>query len=848
MGDNMTETSGEGGEGVNGRVGSSKDTSLSVIGPKEAVPSDVPDHVAPRDSPPPADRGRLSQERLFEELSELRDQTNRFLKERQERDEEFGRHRAMFKDMFMQKEGQIKQAQDELASRERDYQRLQEDFSAVQQELAELKSVAMIAESANKDEIDAVKERYTQEIASMEHAMRSTIEEAEQGAERRFQADRQELMTINSRLKADNDELRRRLNSATSSPTRNVGPGSPVSVSKSASVHEGLMNEDMRRAKDGAHVLRAIVVPLEEEIASLKSKLQEATEKLDHYEQERLKLNLTSSESLDSLAKKFGSKEFDLSTASKSDIEQYLSVLQTQKIVLQDDSVNCRRELNVAKKQLDQEREVSDYLRKCLNGTINPSMDSPFRSMMQHRSEDSLDLMRSETVSLRSADGNDSPTNNNQHLLDLSLPSDYESSTQSNYDDSTSINNSTSDSRTMEGKGDTGCVMCANYELQLQAAQKAENKLRKDLLAAEKAAERLTEDLKQEQQFRNDLDNRITKSVAENQAEISELYKRLTESEGALHSMRENNERLRNVFETNLRDVMIERERAAEELAYLGEENDRLMDRHTHHAQQMQEEAISLPTDMDELHHLLLQYREEVIRTRVGREHLEESLQSEIRFLKDQSVSEEEEKKGIIEMLSRDNDVLRERLSIVESEKSELERRSRSANEQTETDHATSASRQTELEDLSKLLEILKAEKVKVDSDLRHSRSRAQALQVELDNSEAVQRDFVKLSQSLQVELEKIRQSENEVRWQFDEDVEDCTACKQPFQLPGPKKKLRSLKIHCRHCGKIFCHDCLSKEALSGPNRRPAKVCEVCHTILNRDTAPYFSRVAPSSQ
>ena len=100
---------------------------------------------------------------------------------------------------------------------------------------------------------------------------------------------------------------------------------------------------------------------------------------------------------------------------------------------------------------------------------------------------------------------------------------------------------------------------------------------------------------------------------------------------------------------------MMERERAAEELVYLGEENERLMDRHTHHAQLMQEEAISLPTDMDELHHILLQYREEVIRTRVGREHLEESLQSEIRFLKDQSVSEQEEKKGIIEMLSRDN-------------------------------------------------------------------------------------------------------------------------------------------------------------------------------------------------
>ena len=97
------------------------------------------------------------------------------------------------------------------------------------------------------------------------------------------------------------------------------------------------------------------------------------------------------------------------------------------------------------------------------------------------------------------------------------------------------------------------------------------------------------------------------------------------------------------------------------------------------------------------------------------------------------------------------SDVLKERLSIAESEKSEMERHTRSANEQTVTDHPTSTSRQAELEDLSKIVEILRVEKTKADNDLRHSRSRAQALQVELDNSEAVQRDFVKLSQSLQV-------------------------------------------------------------------------------------------------
>ncbi|RCN49492.1 hypothetical protein ANCCAN_04433 [Ancylostoma caninum] len=56
-------------------------------------------------------------------------------------------------------------------------------------------------------------------------------------------------------------------------------------------------------------------------------------------------------------------------------------------------------------------------------------------------------------------------------------------------------------------------------------------------------------------------------------------------------------------------------------------------------------------------------------------------------------------------------------------------------------------------------------------------KARCASLQSELDTSEAVQKDFVQLSQSLQIQLEKIRQSEQEVRWQWEEDVENCSGC-----------------------------------------------------------------------
>lgn len=64
---------------------------------------------------------------------------------------------------------------------------------------------------------------------------------------------------------------------------------------------------------------------------------------------------------------------------------------------------------------------------------------------------------------------------------------------------------------------------------------------------------------------------------------------------------------------------------------------------------------------------------------------------------------------------------------------------------------------------LEKELENTNMQRAKADAQTTEMKSRMSNLQQELDNSVAVQTDFVRLSQSLQMELEKIRQSENEV-------------------------------------------------------------------------------------
>ena len=61
---------------------------------------------------------------------------------------------------------------------------------------------------------------------------------------------------------------------------------------------------------------------------------------------------------------------------------------------------------------------------------------------------------------------------------------------------------------------------------------------------------------------------------------------------------------------------------------------------------------------------LLLKYREEIIQAKVAKEHTEETLKSQIMFLKDQVVSEQQEKSTMEETLTQEINSLQERLGL----------------------------------------------------------------------------------------------------------------------------------------------------------------------------------------
>lgn len=109
--------------------------------------------------------------------------------------------------------------------------------------------------------------------------------------------------------------------------------------------------------------------------------------------------------------------------------------------------------------------------------------------------------------------------------------------------------------------------------------------------------------------------------------------------------------------------------------------------------------------------------------------------------------------------------------------------------------------------------------------------------------------DFVKLSQSLQIQLEKIRQAEQEVRWQWEDEHEKCSNCETLIAKLKPKPRYSIIlfvvqyqNFRCLHCVKLFCPNCVKQTVPSGSNHRPAPVCQVCHTLLNRDSKPFFAQ------
>ncbi|XP_053223873.1 rab GTPase-binding effector protein 1 isoform X3 [Podarcis raffonei] len=308
------------------------------------------------------------------------------------------------------------------------------------------------------------------------------------------------------------------------------------------------------------------------------------------------------------------------------------------------------------------------------------------------------------------------------------------------------------------------CDMCSNYEKQLQGIQIQEAETRDQVKKLQVMLRQANDQLEKTMREKQELEEYMKQSTEDSGNQISSLIVRVQESEALLSELQQAFSQARRDVQDQMAVLTQSREHVSEELLRLQKDNESLQGKHCLHVSLQQAEDFILPESGEELRDLVLKYREDIISVRTAADHLEEKLKAEILFLKEQIQAEQCLKENIEETLQLEIENCKEEIAAASSLKTELER-IKAGKEQLES---ALKEKNQQLESLQErrnsLEEQLKKElaaKANLEQLMFEEKNKAQRLQTELDVSEQVQRDFVKLSQTLQVQLERIRQADS---------------------------------------------------------------------------------------
>ncbi|XP_059573291.1 rab GTPase-binding effector protein 1 isoform X1 [Alligator mississippiensis] len=308
------------------------------------------------------------------------------------------------------------------------------------------------------------------------------------------------------------------------------------------------------------------------------------------------------------------------------------------------------------------------------------------------------------------------------------------------------------------------CDMCSNYEKQLQGIQIQEAETRDQVKKLQVMLRQANDQLEKTMKDKQELEDYMKQSAEDSSNQISSLLVRCQESETLLSELQQAFSHAKRSVQEQMAVLTQSREEVSEELVRLQKDNESLQGKHSLHESLQNAEDFILPESMEELRKLLLKYREDIISVRTAADHLEERLKAEILFLKEQIRAEQCLKETIEETLQTEIENCKEEIASIFSLRAELDR-IKVEKEQLENTLQEKTQQLESLQEMNKTLEEhLKKEtaaKANLEQLMFEEKNKAQRLQTELDVSEQVQRDFVKLSQTLQVQLERIRQADS---------------------------------------------------------------------------------------
>ncbi|XP_026183990.1 rab GTPase-binding effector protein 1 isoform X1 [Mastacembelus armatus] len=312
------------------------------------------------------------------------------------------------------------------------------------------------------------------------------------------------------------------------------------------------------------------------------------------------------------------------------------------------------------------------------------------------------------------------------------------------------------------------CDMCSNYEKQLQAIQGQEAETRDQVKKLQVMLRQANDQLERTMTEKQNLEDSVKLGNEETAAKVSALMQRVQESETLLSTLQQAFSDAKRTTQEQMAVLVKSREQVADELSRLQRDNESLQGKHRLHVELQQQEDFQMPNTVQELQSLVLQLREDMVALRTSADHMEEKLKAEILFLKEQIQAEQCLKENLEDTLQLEIEGCKEEIDILEASfsslKTELER-IKAEKEQLEKSLAEKTATLENVQglrnSLEKQLKELTTAKSALESQVFDERDKAQRLQTELDVSEQVQKDFVKLSQTLQVQLERIRQADS---------------------------------------------------------------------------------------
>nr|CAX69783.1 Rab GTPase-binding effector protein 1 [Schistosoma japonicum] len=360
-------------------------------------------------------------------------------------------------------------------------------------------------------------------------------------------------------------------------------------------------------------------------------------------------------------------------------------------------------------------------------------------------------------------------------------------------------------------------------------------KLEKKLATVTNELNLKTQALKVSTDRQLELENALKTQVSEQISKTEKISTLANQLAQRLDGLLLNYKAYRETTEREISNLLVERKIADTNLQIIRSHYDSLVGRRSQAAAELSRQPIQLPNEKDELEHLALKLYEENLSFREARDHLEERLNKESEAHKEQLANEQQERLNFESSALQELEDARQRLANLSNIATERDNES-ILRQKYEEELKSSKSKLNEVQAKYELTETSLIEAQKRIVDLQDQIVR---LQNDLDNIESVQADFVRLSQNLQVQLERLRQQDHEVRWINPDDVTACFACNSSFSTGLGSANAK--KINCRHCGKVHCSNCMKNSVPAGPFGHPAVVCDVCHTLLNKNIAPYFS-------